>query len=439
MRLSEPIQDAYPKWMTFYLVATFIIACDCFGLIGSEGLASTFLSSKLLLSFVCFVGSVLFLLSKKGRVIPFIGTFFSSYFGFFLLSVTLVAFFTVAFYPNVDKLRVFSRWAAYLTVSFVFMAMVYCYGNRKGLSGILLLLEKVVTVGYLLYILNALTFQLSGSLLFPGQAFLGDHEHANVRYFFVRLSTPLLFDIGVISSFVFAFTGEEREKRFHAISFVLGLFVIVGISQSRAEIAAVVAACFIALVIRYGYKHPVMAVVSSSIVLAIGMLFAGLFDQLVGLFYQNGSIDSSTLIRNNSTEYYLSIFYNNPIYGFGFISGSDSYYALEHGLLGQAWISDVGIFGQLAHWGLFFALLYFGFIARAVFLTIGRWTSMSTSAKCLALASLVYVALTSYSQIALSTTSGLVFPFLISIFEFAETNAFLKNPIKPFKLRTGSL
>lgn len=414
-------------WMNVYLIITFVIAFDCFGVIGSEGLTSIFLSSKLLLSIVCIGGAFLFLLSSKGRSVPLIGTFFSGYYCFFFISVTLVAILTVNAYPSVDKLRVFSRWASYLTVSFVFIAMVYCYGKRNGLFELLLLLEKVATVGYCLYFLNALAFQVTGNLMLPGQAFLGDHEHANVRYFLVRLSTPLLFDISVIASFVFAIAGAKNQKRFHLISFILGLFVVVGISQSRAEMAAVIAACFIALVIRYGHTHPVLAIISSLAVLSIAMFFAGLFDQIVGLFYQNGAVESSTLIRGKSVDYYMSIFSRNPLYGFGFISGSDSYYLLEHGVSGQAWISDVGIFGQLAHWGIFFGLIYFGFIARAVYITVGRWRAMPTSVKCLVLASLVYVALTSYSQISLSVTSGLVFPFLVAIFEFVDKGTAYKG------------
>jgi hypothetical protein len=371
-----------------------------------------------LLSLACFLGTILFLLFNSNKNTKRFGNFFYAYFWYFLIITTIVAILTVVTYPEVDRLRVFARWAGYMTLVFVFMALIYCKTVENGLLNLLTLLEKVATVGFILYILNALLFQMTGRLVFPGQAFLGDSEHASVRYFLVRLSTPAVFDFSILASFVMGVCLDVSHRKSHFFSFILGLFVIIGIAQSRAEIAAVMVACFVVLVIKYGYKHPILSLWFAGIVLLVVLAFSGGLSRLGGLFTVNGSLDSSTLIRGESTTYYLTVFKSNPLFGFGFITGSKYYFELEHGLDGLSWVSDVGIFGQLAEWGTLFLIAYVTILIRSLYIIITRWQAVPLFAKCLMAACFVYIILTSFSLIILSTTTGLCFALYVLIFEY---------------------
>lgn len=400
-----------------YMTIVFLVASNLFGLINVEGIFSLLFSSNMLLFALCGVGAVAALVSRKNGGLKVFGSYFGNYFGLFLFSVTFVALLTLIEFRLADRFRVFARWGSLLTLFFVFPALAYCKRAPRGIVDLMVVFERAASVGCLLYILNALFFQATGSLILPGQSFLGDFEHASVRYFLVRLSVPAIFDFTTIFSFVMLLTTSGGERREHIFAFAVGVCAIVLVAQSRAEIAAIAISIFVALVLRFGHEHPYLCLISAGILALILLAITGLFSNILGLFMVNGNLERSTMIRSDSTDYYLSVFTQNPLIGFGFIVGSPSYYSLEHGISGLAWTSDVGFVGQLAQWGVFFLVLFVLSCARAIYVTLTCWRRSRIRLKCLMAAFLCYLAVTSYSLIILSVVGGLCFPLFVVIFE----------------------
>lgn len=414
-RNNEQVQSM--KYANIYMALVFLVASKLFGLVNVEGLFNLLFSSNVLLFLLCFAGALAVLLPRKKGGLKVFCSYIGNYFGFFLFSVLFVALLTLIEFPFVDRFRVFARCCSLLTLFFVFPAIAYCKQAPRGIIDLMTLFEKIAFLGCCLYILNALVFQVTGRMIFPGQSFLGDYEHASVRYFLVRLSVPSIFDFTTIFAFIMLLTSEGRDRRMHLVTFTVEFCAIAFVAQSRAEIAAVVLSVFTAFILRFGYEHPYLCLSAAGIGVLIILAMTGVLSNIFGLFLVNGNLEQSTLIRVNSTHYYLSIFSQNPLIGFGFIAGTPSYYGVEHGLSGLAWTSDVGFVGQLAQWGVFFLICYTFSILRSIYVTVVHWGSSPVRLKCLMAAFLCYMALTSYSLIILSIVGGLCFPLFVAIYE----------------------
>ncbi len=140
----------------------------------------------------------------------------------------------------------------------------------------------------------------------------------------------------------------------------------------------------------------------------------------------SNSLGKSTRIRLLELKYYISIFLNNPLLGFGNIPYNIGLNEIVCGPDKMFWMEDVGFFGLIARFGLGGFLMYGSLIIRQIYI-LYRIKQVDNSLYSLLVGFFVFTILSSATVIILDTTRMLLFPIILATFEFLYTYTFSRR------------
>ena len=126
----------------------------------------------------------------------------------------------------------------------------------------------------------------------------------------------------------------------------------------------------------------------------------------------------STGARLYAIEYYWNYFLKHPVFGFGFASIL-KYPSIVQGD-GRAAISDVGIFGQLARYGIFVVLIYVFPLIRSIVIVFKARKNTKIKDISFFITLSLFVLGTSVSLIAIDHFRMLLWPLYLSIIEYVN-------------------
>lgn len=195
-------------------------------------------------------------------------------------------------------------------------------------------------------------------------------SNGKMQYGFTRFQAPSDFIFFV--SFYLSATVIIGLKKIN-LSFVLSQIVLLAnlflVGQVRVYFAIAVLLFLFTLFVTFVNKIKKIRVIIYFLGILLGLLLVGILVQKLQ-FFNGGSRQASSIVRNEEISYYLSHMFDGSIFGIGFPNIRDYYYLVRgFSPIYQApvyYLEDVGIFGFISVFGilgviyiiLFFADLY---------------------------------------------------------------------------------
>lgn len=270
---------------------------------------------------------------------------------------------------------------------------------------------------YIYMILQSVAYSSTGSLLFSFQNYFGS-QAVRTRNDSLRAGLGAFGNIMIIYNFSRFYCRKEGEslRKFSLVQFVLGLYCLITIQQTRAMIL-ITSVCIAIVVLVYGTSLK-QNMVKAIIIIAVGM-FLYRSEAVYEFFATFGeeSYQGSSIARAYSYEYYLGIFKKSPVFGYGFAAEASNS-ALIHGPVGIAYTSDVGFVGLLAETGICSLIIYVWPVVRMLKTVFSLGIKKVAKTTPFLLATVVYILLTSVTLIMTDMGRCLAFPFFIALFEY---------------------
>jgi len=325
----------------------------------------------------------------------------------YIISISLVYIFTVLKYNNSPFLYTVKYVFDYLVILlFLPINIILCKDEKE--DGIYKILNIIAFIWYIVIVMQIVVYALGGGFFITRFS-----DGANMREGRLRIGLGSLGNFMILYNF-FNFV-KDRKKHFCLANFMLGLILAIFIQQTR--VMTITLFCCLAAIlstennsIRKLLKSLLFALFSTILLVRSNYLA-----KLIGTF---SSIDyaGSVSARIYAVEYFLEVFRNNPLFGFGFVSGEDNY-RITNGPYGLAYANDVGFIGQMAILGIFAFVIYAPLLIRIVQIVIQLF-KYHDEETALMLSYLIYIFLTSGTLIILDAGRIALLPFVLALFEF---------------------
>lgn len=335
---------------------------------------------------------------------------------FVIVAVVLLTVLSLLQYPNqkiADTLRVGGRFL-WPVLAMVFMLAFVRSGNVEDTFK---MINVLCFAWYIYLIIQSFIYAKTGSLLFSFQSYFGN-SNVNTRNNALRVGLGAFGNIMVLYNFTRFYCRREGEKlpSFNLVQFVLGLYCLITIQQTRAMIL-ITSVCIAVAVLVYGTSVK-QNILRAILIVAIGM-FLYKSEAVYEFFatFSNENYKGSSIARAYAYKYYLSIFAKSPIFGYGFAAEASNS-AITHGPLGIAYTSDVGFIGLLAETGIFSLIIYIWPVIRIIKIVFSIGFKRVAKTNTFLLVVVLYILLTSATLIITDMGRCLAFPFLIAVFEY---------------------
>ena len=334
--------------------------------------------------------------------------------GFFVLSKLK--------YPGQSFMQTFSGETGQYTILFVLLIypLIKISNQKGGIKWIFSVMNVLSAVLYVLVLAQFFIYNLNGSVFLP---YYSNSAELLILRGTLRISLSWFGNFMIVYNFYMFYRDRQKTSTagvLHVLLFILGLIDCLLVERVRG-VTWVITACiiFIALSDRNttrGFWKKIVALV----VVAIGVFGTDVVSNFVSSMSTYAERGYSTTARLYGIEYYWNVFKGNPLFGFGFADGS-TYYSLVHGN-GMASISDVGIFGQMAKYGVFVIPIYVYPLIRAIVKIYQIRKSKVIKDFPLYFSLALYILLTSVTYIVICSQSLIIlWPVFLVVTEYAIT------------------
>lgn len=212
-------------------------------------------------------------------------------------------------------------------------------------------------------------------------------------------------------------TDKQTNKVKHFVLFAIGFVELIVISRVRGTTLAITIGI---LVLIFADKSTQKTMMKKLLIVVI--LLCGFFGtDIVSNFLDSFSLDAtraySTTARLYAIDFYCSAFLKNPLFGIGFADGTVNA-AVVHGD-GRANVSDVGIFAQIAKYGIFILPVYILPLIHSGKRIAIIWKINYVENRQLYLALFMYVLVSSISLVSIDHFRMLQWPIFLVTIEMA--------------------
>ena len=323
--------------------------------------------------------------------------FYNVFYSFFKYGIRSAAMIGRAAYPFLICVLYFPMYELLRKEAYG-KAAVRCLSVFNIIADILLLLQSILYRRYQLVFMHIPAYEMKGEL---------GIRDGNIRITF--LDTMILFSLFVSMDKI----GNRTETKLHVWNVLLSLGAIYFVSQTRSEILI----CLVCMVICFMKRNRKMNL--RNICKMICAFFILLFCiSSIGRYVieKFSSVpETSITTRFDELEYYIELFVQNPLCGYGMIDPQQSdpaaYKTLVHGPSMRFSITDIGIVGQAARSGVLLLIWYFCYIK---YIFHRKYFQIHT---CMS----VFILLSSINLIILDTSRIIMIPFIFSLYETDHT------------------
>jgi hypothetical protein len=189
---------------------------------------------------------------------------------------------------------------------------------------------------------------------------------------------------------------------------ILGLVCLVFIEETRvaeAIVLSIIVLCWLLSNDSDLKRIIAVMVLAVAVVLAFSL---GLDEMILSSFSIEGDNAGSTIARLYAIGYFWDCFMQNPLFGFSLINDS----TIANGPLGIAWISDVGIIGQLARLGLFIIPIFMPIIIHIFRMSFNKEIGKET--RILIIITFLYLLFTTGTLMILDAERAIFAPVLLA-------------------------
>ena len=338
-----------------------------------------------------------------------------------LLSTAILFVFTIIAFPDQSISSTVIGALPYLSIILVypFICIMLTYGDDHLLK----LFNSIAVLWYGILIVQSVVYLFSRRILLT-TPWLSTRFNG-----FMRIN---LYDYGsvmILYNFckLYSFSSSRIKKIVHFIFFIMGLFSLIFVGQTRGFYVSILGCLLI--IILYSGRNQHNRFVRNMFLISIGVLIvlsSGMIPSVFSSFDLVGEHGMSTSYRMYGYNYYWNYFLNHPIFGMGFAFGGN-YPSIVRGPMGWAASTDVGFVGQLGKIGIFIVPIYVGMCSRLLYIIVKMRNIISRNEWVLYLSMFFYVILTSFSLIVLDYDRCLFYSSIIALFEYKYYSCNLKK------------
>lgn len=327
-----------------------------------------------------------------------------------IISLGCLTIFTVLTYPRQGFRFTFWMICNYLMVIWaypIYFLMIRDKTEIKELD----IVTFISLIWSVLVLFQSLFHMLTGNMLF---SFL-DGAYVGIRDDRIRMSIGPFVDFSVIYCFwVLYFKKYPKRKLYHLISLIILFLAVVMVQQSRATLIAIFVSVIAMILFDTNRGYRWIKKVGICIVLLLILTMTDYIQSFFTSMFTEYQV--SVTARVYATDYFWSVFENNPIFGFGLLK-SPEYNYIRNGSLGIASTDDVGIIGQFAYLGIFALIIVIGlyiYLIRLIWLVRKRTGEFN----CLMVGAMAYLLFTSTTLIVFDQQRICLLPIIVALFEY---------------------
>lgn len=259
----------------------------------------------------------------------------------------------------------FSQWflACHGYVILLLTVLLSCYKGKKDLSEFIINLVLYCSVALsLLFIIQAFVYNSFG-ISFVHIAEYTSFSQMETRSLGIRLTAPstlIIFSVIMSWGYIIGSHVSLRKNKLHYFNVITGLIYIIYTCQTR--VVSIMLICTLILVWgmsktgrKFSILNRVVIVIMAVLVITAPTYFADYFDSSTGSVYA----------RLYAYDFFFSEFKSNPLLGIGLLPDdktNNTIFQVLHGNLGYANLTDVGITGYLAQFGIVGIVFLIAFI-----------------------------------------------------------------------------
>lgn len=342
--------------------------------------------------------------------------FINRYAKVFTFAMLATAVYSIIAYPSQSffQMLISMRYYLYFYLAYGLLVTLDAY----GIDGFMRRLNLTAVIWYVLMILQSAVYSQTGRLILN----YFSEDNVNVRVgiriaMFVAGHVTMLYNYCV----VLGYFKSSIKKPIALVSLGLGLYALIIVEQTRAHIIATLGAMLIMLLVGGGRKRMIfkrlcilaaayaVIVASGYMTSMIGSIFGTAETEIYGHYGQ--------VRRFDEMAYYWRCFLENPFCGIGFATYGNAYDTVVRGPALEFFMNDVGFVGIVGQIGIFAFILYGWLIARFTKIVINM-KKCGYEYSPLFVGLYAYILLTSVSLIMFWSTTALLFPLSLAMFEY---------------------
>lgn len=349
--------------------------------------------------------------NKKMQLTKYALTFWSKIAFFWICCVLVVTLYSLL--ANEEEIRyLFGEMRHYFLLFFIFpiMYLLFYYGS---IDRFMKLITVCCVANVAVITVSVLSYSIVGRYLFQ-------IETTGIRSgaLYSRSMLGSLFPLVIIYSLAKIF--DERNNK-HIVPTILYLLIFIYIDQTRARMVYYAMTFIIMIFAKKGLNIRKGLNILFLVVLSIFVIYSGILNSFFNSFSVHSENKYSTLNRLEEIDYYFSVFKNNPLFGYGFISERNyNYLHLKKGPFLRCHPSDVGILGLLAEGGLILSIPYYVYLTRMIY--VYRKISRDTKFQVFLIGLITYCVISSITQSLNRQILFLLIPVSAAITEFEYYN-----------------
>lgn len=406
--------------LTGCLIVLTILLDSCFlYLINLPGKLSEFQSStsKIVEGAFIIIVVVLCIANKRMQsIMQYYGKFLKKYLLLYVASIFFVTLATKIRYPDG------SNWATYMMIQYmipIFACVIILYLHYAGEQSLFDILNEFLTLWYIVLILQALLYNASGVVFLTSL-----QRNLLIREENIRVGLGAFGNIMLLYNFCKVVYPAEKRKFLEIINLILGLYCMLVIQQTRM-FTIIILAIFAYIIACQSKKiNNLLKNILIITLTCIVIYNTGFLNNLFSTF-SSADYEGSSIAREYAITHYLSVFIENPLFGFGFASPQD-YSSLVRGALGIAAVDDVGIIGQMSRFGIFAFIIIVPVLIR-MFRICYRLKRVKYKYYMVFFSFAIYTLLTCMTLCILDTQRLLLLPFLLGLFEYVNYQYYIKS------------
>lgn len=346
-----------------------------------------------------------------------------------LLGLIIIQFiYTKLNYPNQSFYDTFRVACSFL---FIFSSVIFLkYLDNNGEKSLLNLINWFCFLWEILIIVQSFYYR-KGVLLFDiSSYFYGDSIYERNNN--IRMSIGIFAEFMIFYNFTNFFSDKKLFRKNNIKSmvfFVIAIWTLLFVDQGRADAVYIfITLAVIMVTSSYNLKSKVIMVMVTLFAIYI-VTSTDLIQAMLETFNSTGLNANSTTHRLYALQYYTECIKNHLFLGNGLLKTTninDVYYTVEHGSLGWAYYSDVGLIGLTANIGLFGLIIVFIYpLIRTGYFLFKLVKKYSWREYIFPISLYVYLLVSSGTLISTDVQRILQFAFFIAYFEYIYKKDYL--------------
>lgn len=329
---------------------------------------------------------------------------------FVVIYLEVITISLIKYNQTIRDLMINSSYCLVILAYFIFSYYLKDMKNLMKFKNIIIIMSTIISI---LYIIQSILYKSNKIfLLIDLNSFRFESLRINQLAEFICLGAILAYS-NLINN------GEIKKKwrLIGLVAMIVNIYEIIFVAKIRALLLIIIFTFLIMTFIRFRKEKKIIIAIPI-VILLLGVFYKSpIFNQYIEL---SSADDYSLYARSYEINYYMRQFYDNPIFGMGFMVsryiGDENYY-IARGPLGIAHRSDVGIIGFINTFGIVGIIWYIHLLVKCLYYILKLFRKNEINKNIEVLGIFLFVILGSSTLIIMDPYRIIILPIFISIID----------------------